>query len=266
MKAMMGIMRLRFTAGLQYRAAALGGLATQFFWGALLVLSFDALYRSGGAQPMSLAETTTYIWLQQAFLALLSSWIWEGEIFDSIESGGFAYELCRPADLYAVWFARSAAGRLSAALLRCLPILLLAVFLPAPYGLMLPPSLAAFGAFLLSLVLSWLVMVSLCVLGYVFSCRTLSPRGVKLAMISVIGFLAGEIVPLPFFPKGVREVLSLLPFGACQNVPLRIYSGNIAGASLVQAILLQVFWLAALVLAGRYLLGRVLNRAQLQGG
>ena len=32
------LFRLRFLAGLQYRAAALAGIATQFAWGGLLVL------------------------------------------------------------------------------------------------------------------------------------------------------------------------------------------------------------------------------------
>lgn len=260
------ILRIRFTTGLQYRAAALGGLVTQFFWGALELLIYAALYRSGGEQPMTYPQLSSYIWLQQAFLAMLMQWFLDADIFACIESGELAYELCRPADLYAQWFARTAAGRLSAAALRCAPILAVAAFLPAPYGLMLPPSAGAFAAFLLSLALSWLVVTAVCMLIYVACCRTVSPRGVRLAAASVIGFLAGEIVPIPFFPPFLRDAVSLLPVGAMQNMPLRIYSGNIAGAEALTGILLQAGWLAALALIGRRLLNRVLRRVQLQGG
>ena len=38
MKKYISVLRIRFLNGLQYRAAALGGLATQFAWGGMLVL------------------------------------------------------------------------------------------------------------------------------------------------------------------------------------------------------------------------------------
>ena len=36
------LFRVRFLAGLQYRAAALAGIATQFAWGGLMVLLYRA--------------------------------------------------------------------------------------------------------------------------------------------------------------------------------------------------------------------------------
>ena len=46
-----------------------------------------------------------------------------------------------------MWFARSAANRLSRAALRCMPILLAAAFVPRPYGLSLPASPMQFFPF-----------------------------------------------------------------------------------------------------------------------
>ena len=52
-------------------AAALAGLATQFAWGFMELLAFSAFYRADPtAFPMSFEQTVSYIWLQQAFLAL----------------------------------------------------------------------------------------------------------------------------------------------------------------------------------------------------
>ena len=56
---------------------------------------------------------------------------------------------------------------------------------------------------------------------------------------SVTELLQGAIIPLPFFPDAVRQILELLPFAAMQNVPLRVYSGDLSGAALEQAILLS---------------------------
>ena len=42
MKKYLAFFRLRFSMGLQYRAAALGGLVCQFFWGAMAILAFKS--------------------------------------------------------------------------------------------------------------------------------------------------------------------------------------------------------------------------------
>jgi ABC-2 type transport system permease protein len=114
---------MRFIAGLQYRAAALAGIATQFVWGVMEILLYKAFYAENAAAfPMTFEALSAYIWLQQAFLALFMTWFFENEIFDTIINGGIAYELCRPISIYDMWFFRSMANRLSKAVLRCIPI------------------------------------------------------------------------------------------------------------------------------------------------
>ena len=44
MKKYLSFFRLRFITGLQYRTAALAGIATQFFWGTMEILTFRALF------------------------------------------------------------------------------------------------------------------------------------------------------------------------------------------------------------------------------
>jgi ABC-2 type transport system permease protein len=61
-------------------------------------------------------------------------------------------------------------------------------------------------------------------------------------------------------------VLEALPFAAMQNMPLRIYSGNIAGVDAIRGIMFQVFWLAVLIIVGNILMRRALNKVIVQGG
>jgi ABC-2 type transport system permease protein len=51
-----------------------------------------------------------------------------------------------------------------------------------------------------------------------------------------------------------------------QNMPLRLYSGHIAGGEAARGMALQVFWAAALILLGRALMKRALKRVTVQGG
>lgn len=70
-----------------------------------------------------------------------------GEIFEAIVNGNISYELCRPIDIYDMWFARSMANRFSKALLRCVPVLLISVLVREPYGMAAPVSAQAFFYF-----------------------------------------------------------------------------------------------------------------------
>jgi ABC-2 type transport system permease protein len=267
MRGYAAIFRIRFANALQYRAAALAGVATQFAWGFMEILAFAAFYRARPeAFPMEFSQTVSYIWMQQAFLALFMMWFWEGEIAAAITEGSIAYEMVRPVDLYSRWFCQATANRLARAALRCAPILLVAFALPEPFRMALPAGAGRLLLFLLSALLSLGVVVSFSMLMYISLFYTLSPVGVRVIAGALSDFLAGATVPLPFFPEPARAVVELLPFAAMQNMPLRIYSGNIAGAGAAAGIALQVFWLAALVLAGRLLMGRALKRVVAQGG
>ena len=267
MKKYISFFRMRFALGLQYRAAALAGMATQFFWGGMNILMYCAFYESDPAAfPMTLEATVSYIWLQQALLLLFAAWLIEHEIFDDIVSGNVAYSLCRPISIYDMWFARSMANRLSRAALRCASILLVAAFLPAPYGLRPPADAMHFALFLVTGALGFLVTVAFFMLLYMLTFFTMSPSGLRILVTSVMEFLAGAILPLPFFPDGVRRVLEALPFAAMQNVPLRVYSASLTGAELARAMGLQVFWLCALLALGRGLCALAMRRMALQGG
>ena len=65
------ILSARFRMLLQYRAAALAGLWTQAFFGFVLLMIYEAFYRSTTApQPMTFTEIVSYFWLVQALLAM----------------------------------------------------------------------------------------------------------------------------------------------------------------------------------------------------
>lgn len=266
-KKYISFFRMRFIAGLQYRAAAIAGVVTQFVWGSMGILTYKAFYEvNPDAFPMTFQALSTYIWLQQSLLALFMIWFLENDIFQTITDGGIAYELCRPTDLYFMWFFRSMATRLSKTVLRCMPILIVAAFLPSPYGMRLPVNLNAGLWFAITVGLGFLVVVAFCMLIYISTFYTFSPMGVRLVAISVVEFFAGTIIPLPFLPDRIRQVVELLPFASMQNIPLRIYSGDIAGVDIYWKAGLQLFWVFVLIWIGKRITATALKRVVVQGG
>ncbi len=260
------LFRIRFIGGLQYRAAALAGLSTQFVWGGMTILLYRAFYRSDPSSfPMSFQGLSSYIWMQQAFLALFMVWSMENEPFELIRSGNVAYELCRPADVYGMWLTRCIATRVSRAVLRCFPILIFAAFLPEPYGVRLP-DIGTFCVFLLSMALALFSVSAFSMLVYISAFYTLDPSGIRMLAGSLTEFLCGAVIPLPFFPEPVELVLKLLPFAGMESTPLQIFAGTLTGWEMAGALLLQLFWTIVMILAGRVWMHRALARVVAQGG
>jgi ABC-2 type transport system permease protein len=266
-KRYLSVFRIRFTSSLQYRTAALAGVATQFFWGFVLIMVYIAFYSSSDLEPpISLPQLVTYVWLQQSFLAFIMLWYRDDELFRLITTGNIAYELCRPGELYGFWYAKLLAQRMAGALLRCLPILVAASFLPSPYRMMLPPDFLSGVLFIISLLLGLLVLVAISMFIYISVFYTMSPYG-SLLMFTVVGeFLAGMIIPVPLMPEWLQDVVYLFPFSWTADFPFRVYSGHFSRTEAAIGILLQLVWLVVLVTTGRRLMLRALRRVVVQGG
>ena len=261
------LIKMRFVSGIQYRTAAWAGMITNFTFGFFLITQYLAFYRANpDAFPMEMSQVVSYIWIQQAFIMLFFSWFFQSSIFTDISSGQVSYDLARPINLYHKWFCQCVASRLSGTVLRCLPIILVGMLLPEPYRLVLPPDVLQFLMFILSAMLAMAVVVAFGMLIYISTFHTMSPVGIRIMGAVLADFMAGSIVPLPFFPDGIRQVAELLPFAAMQNMPLRIYSGNIAGMDAVYGIMFQLVWFMILLLVGKLWMGKTLQKVVIQGG
>lgn len=271
MNAYLAVVRARFLVLLQYRAAALAGVTTNLFWGAIKVMVFAAfLEHATGPQPMSLAELLVYVWLGQALLGLLP-WNLDPEIAQQVRSGAVAYELLRPVDLYGFWFARTLAFRAAPTLLRMVPLLTAAAFgLPllglGEWRLPAPPGAWNLLAFAVSIVATLVLSAAITMLMHVALLWTLAGEGLNRLMTGLVPLFAGLIVPLPLFPDWLQPLLFWQPLRGLADVPLRLYSGHIPPAEAPLEILLQLAWAAVIVALGMRLLERGRRRLVVQGG
>ena len=266
-KMYFSLFRIRFNFNLQYRAVVLGVIIKGFFWSLMEVLGYLALYRTNlTAFPMELSQTVSYVWAHQSFIALFTVVFADGEIYSSIRSGAVACDLARPAGLYGWWFCQSASNRLSFALVNCLPVLLLGMLLPKPYGLTLPTSPTQWILFTLSAMTAFGVTVAFAMLMYVSLFYLVSQRGIQMMVRLTSIFFSGGIIPLPFFPEPVLRIVQWLPFAAMQNMPLQIFCGRMMGSDAVGGICFQLFWLAILVLTGRAAMAQATKKVIINGG
>jgi ABC-2 type transport system permease protein len=265
------VVSARYRMLLQYRAAAFAGFVTQLFWGAIKLMVLAAFFAVATTEPpMTMAQVIAYVWLGQALLGLLP-WSVDTELQEKMNSGAVAYELLRPLDLYAFWYARTVALRCATTTLRMLPMLItVALILPlvglGAWALPPPDSAASAVLFVVSVTATVLLASAITMLMHIALIWTISGRGFNAVMTGLVTFLSGMVVPLPLFPDWLQPVLYWQPFRGLADVPFRIYSGNIAPADAGFEIALQFAWALLMVRLGYALLARAQSRVVVQGG
>ncbi|MBN2851557.1 MAG: ABC transporter permease [Clostridia bacterium] len=267
MRTYLSFFRMRFLNGLQYRVAAVSGLVTQFFWGIMFIFICEAFYKSGGT-PSTIAwnDLVTFIWLQQAFLALIMLYDWDFELFEMVTKGNISYEMCRPVDIYKLWYVKLFSKRLARATLRFSPIIIIASILPMQYRISLPQSPSSFMLFLVSLTLGLILLVAISMLIYISIFKTMSPVG-SMAFFGLMGeFFGGMTIPIPLMPLWLQKVCYALPFRWCADLPLRVYSGNIPINEALTGVLVQLGWIVLLVGFGSFAMKKCIRLALVQGG
>jgi ABC-2 type transport system permease protein len=265
------VISVRLRTLLQYRAAALAGFGTQLFWGFLKLMVLAAFYRARPeAQPMSFAAVASYVWLGQALLGMFP-WNVDRDIDLMVRNGTVAYDLLRPIDAWAHWYARALAWRMASPALRAPPMVLAAgVLLPLlglrEWALAPPPSWTAAAAWVVAQAVALALSAAITTVLNVSLIWTISGQGVRTIVPHFVTILSGMIVPLPMLPDSLARVLQLLPFACLIDTPYRIYTGDIAAAAAPAYIGVGLAWTAALVVLGRALMAAASRRLVVQGG
>ncbi|MBQ8202514.1 MAG: ABC-2 family transporter protein [Clostridia bacterium] len=256
------VFRLRALMETQYRAAALGGLVTQVFFGLVYVCLYTVLY--DGADAAALQDTITYVWLQQMFFRMMFSN--DGELTNLIMSGGVAYMMVRPLDQHRFWVCRDVGGRLVGAGMRMLPMLLVQLLLPKGCRMALPDSPAALAQFLLSVGLGAVCLCELSAIVDAINMKTLDRRGISAILNLTMMTFSGNVIPLTLFPDSVQMLIRYQPFAQALDAPIRMYQHAAGLPEWLLNVTVQIAWIVVLRLLGRWMWQQRMNDMTVQGG
>ncbi len=187
----------------------------------------------------------------------------EGRIGQRIRMGLIATDLLRPVDFQMAQLAQGLSdGVFNISLV--LPIYAITLLFWGRSAL--PHGPAALAAFLVSVVLSFVILFAVSFIFVQASFITYSGYGVFVARNALQQTFSGLSAPLILFPPGLRAVSEWLPFRHTIHTPISIYLGWLQGAEVWRALGAQALWAGGLLLVGRFLLGRALRRFEIQGG
>lgn len=120
--------------------------------------------------------------------------------------------------------------------------------------------------YLLSLILAFLInfFFNICFGFSAFVFKNL--WGSNLLKNSLVAFMSGSLIPLSFFPKIIADILYFLPFSSLIYTPVMIIVGKYNISQMIQAVLLQLFWLLVMIALSQIIWKRVQSHITIQGG
>ena len=83
---------------------------------------------------------------------------------------------------------------------------------------------------------------------------------------TLISFLSGTLLPIAFFPKGLREAVSGMPFAGMSQNPILILMMKYDLAESLRCVALSAAWIVALELFAKGLFSRAIRKVTVQGG
>ena len=136
-------------------------------------------------------------------------------------------------------------------------------FLP---NLSFPAFFAHLGLFLLAGLCASLLNDVIAYIFGVLCFYTTSAWGLNSLKETLISFLSGTLLPLAFFPAGLRDVLSWMPFAGMSQNPVLILMMKYDLAQSLRCVALSAAWIVALELLAKLLFSRAVRKVTVQGG
>lgn len=261
-------LKIKFLNEIQYKIAAIAGVLTQIAWGGMYIMLYTVFLSNSTNQTMTISQMSTYIWLQQGLYMLYNLWSMDTGIMEQIQDGSISMELIKPISLYKIWHAKTLGRKLALVLLRIIPLIIICNIIPlGVYGFSLPVSLRAGILFVISLILSTLLVMSYIMIIYIAIIFAKSHRGIKMVFQLVAEFFSGVVIPIAFMPDKLIQILKFTPFYYMQNLPFNIYIGYITDEKeIINSIIVQILWIALLTIIGKTILDKKIKKIEIQGG
>jgi ABC-2 type transport system permease protein len=259
------IIRNEIQAALAYRGHFFFSLAGTVIYLVVARFLWKAVYASSGAAAIGgvgFERAYLYVGISMSLAGIIQTAA-DWSLSRLVGNGDIFRFLCRPQDFMGQLLAEAMGDGLVNCAVVGLPALVLSYALSGSglpdlaNVLLFVPAVAI--AFFLNFLIDFITGLS------VFALQ--SSRGIQNAKDTAILVLSGALVPLPFYPAGVRSVLEWLPFQALYNAPARILADGSAGlAEALPFLVRQAAWAALLFVLARLLLAAGLRKLVVNGG
>jgi ABC-2 type transport system permease protein len=259
----MNLIRASLQEKLVYRFDLIVGLLRTL----ILILVFRylwiALYAGRSEYAgISLDQSITYAALSMIISPLFPNSLIQ-EVSSRIRSGNILFDITRPMNYSSLLLFPMIGQALATLVTSSLPMLLIASLI---IHLTLPASPVVWLAFLLSLVLGFMIAFFIDYIAALSGFWITETWGIFFAKWNVIDILGGKYLPLWIFPAVFKSIALVLPFQGMNYTPLSILVGATGLEAIPLALAVQLGWIVILAGLGKMVYAAAVKKLSIQGG
>lgn len=191
------------------------------------------------------------------------SWYSETAISGKILDGSVAVDLLKPLDFQTARFAETLGSSL---LEGAMSLIMLTLFATLLTGVTFPHALSVYLLFAVSLLGAIVVKFGIVYLAALLCFWSTGSLGIVWTRIALTNLLSGALVPLAFFPGWLEKLALLLPFQSIVHTPTMIFLQQADTGESLRLIGIQLFWGAALWMAGKAMWSWAVRQVTIHGG
>jgi ABC-2 type transport system permease protein len=256
--------RVGFVNILAFRLRYFTGIITYLINVTVYYFIWSAVYKAPGQQiaGYSLPQMITYISIGW----MLRSFYWntiDQEMAYEVIEGKIAMDLIKPVSVLWMWISRAigeSAFRLG--LLTAPTALVINLIFPVRA----PASARDFALFVLAAIGSFFLMGAINFMIGTCAIPLKSILALIRAKYWLIELLSGLLIPMAFFPAGIRKALAWLPFEYIAYTPLQIYLGKLDLRHALLALGTQWAWVLILLALAHFWWERSVRKITIHGG
>lgn len=230
-------------------------ITSAYFW--------RALYKNKDmVAGVGVDSMLTYVIMSSLLSVLLFTNV-ERRIQGSVEKGTVAVDMMKPVNLFGIYFAEDAGSIIALIFQNMLPVFIIGSLMirrPVMEDVTLLPLFLL--SVLASIVINWLIAALFGMIAF----TAINIDALVQVKKHLLRLLSGSIIPLWFFPDGVRKVLEAFPFVYIYQPPLSIYIGKGSVEEHIAQMKIQVLW--GIVLGSLFIMAsrRATKKVMVQGG
>lgn len=263
MKAYLFVAKIRIQSALAYRFNVISTILIQCLLMFAMACFWKAAYDGTGlVAGVGEQDMLTYTTISVIMGNLLTMGV-ESRIQSSVRTGSVALDMLKPVNIYGIYLAEDLGDMVVAFFQIAVPLLILGALM---FGLPVPASVFHFVLFLVSFAVGYLINWMLAALLGMCAFKVISMGPIRNIKGFIMKLLSGSVIPLWFFPEGIRTFLEILPFVNIYQLPLGIYIGRYTYGEMMRLTGLQLFWCAALWLIFKEVQKKAAAVVLIQGG
>ena len=231
-----------------------------YLWKAVFISS-----GSGTINGFSLNDMIIYIFMSSLTAGTIATGT-DSDIGHEVMDGSIAMNLIKPISYKVRMLFMSFGSLLYQFIFILLPVWIGLIAVRYFTAHELPPDAKTIVLYLLSLMLGFFVNFLMNFSFGLLAFYVTNMWGIGHLKDAALLFFSGQLIPIAFFPELLQKIMQFFPFSSLNYIPVMIFLKKLTGMALMQALGIQLLWIALLYLLSLWFWNKATNKLVILGG